>query len=32
MTRLTSERAQEIMGDPEIDDEASKAGGVVPSD
>ena len=29
MTRLTSERAQEIMGDPEIDDEASKAGGVV---
>ena len=29
MTRLTSERAQEIMGDPEIDDEASRAGGVV---
>lgn len=29
MTRLTSERAREIMGDPEIDDEASKAGGVV---
>ena len=29
MTRLTSPRAQEILGDPEIDDEASKAGGVV---
>lgn len=29
MNRLTSPRAQEILGDPEIDDEASKAGGVV---
>jgi hypothetical protein len=29
MTRLTSERALEVLGDPEIDDEASKPGGVV---
>lgn len=29
MTRLTSERAREVLGDPEIDDEASKPGGVV---
>lgn len=28
VTRLTSERAQEVLGDPEIDDEAAKVGGV----
>lgn len=28
VTRLTSERAQEVLGDPEIDDQAAKVGGV----
>jgi hypothetical protein len=28
ITRLTSERAQEVLGDPEIDDTAAKIGGV----
>lgn len=28
VTRLTSERAQEVLGDPEIDDTAAKVGGV----
>lgn len=28
VTRLTSERAQEVLGDPEIDDVAAKVGGV----
>ena len=28
VTRLTSERAQEVLGDPEIDDSAQKVGGV----
>jgi hypothetical protein len=28
VSRLTSERAQEILGDPEIDDQAAKIGGV----
>jgi len=28
VTRLTSERAQEVLGDPEIDDAAQKVGGV----
>ena len=31
VTRLTSERAREIMGDPEIDDKPARKGGVVKS-